>query len=370
MWIGLSAFMMDIFPKSIGREKRNLSQATSRRTLAALFLTGGAFTLLATLSMCRSTAGSAPSANEERTIEYLAAAEGVVEPHSQEISLAASVTGTVEKIMVTEGDHVAKGQIIAALRNDDLEARLLSAQAALDGRRAELEKLVKGARAQDRAQLAATGRGADAEIGVAATRLARIEQLAERGFVSRATLDDARYSFQSAKARQDEVTQRLSLINAPARQEDLAIARADLKVAERDIEVAAAEFDKTQIRSPINGTILTIQARPGEATSILSPTTIATVGDIDNLVVRAEIDEASIGAIRLGQTARIKTDAYPGRVFLGKIIRIADRMSRKRAPSADPQAQQDAMTLEVKIALQKGAQLPVGLRCDVFINRI
>ena len=84
--------------------------------------------------------------------------------------------------------------------------------------------------------------------------------------------------------------------------------------------------------------------------------------------LRAEVDEADISLVRLGQHALIQADAYGDRRFMGQVARIGNLMGRKRVLSEDPGERQDTRVLEVLINLEANTQLPAGLRVDVFIE--
>ena len=86
----------------------------------------------------------------------LAAGPGRVEPLSEEISVSAPLAGTLERVSIEEGDHVARGQVIAVIENSEFLARIRSAEADLRLREAELRRVIHGARGQERRGAAAT----------------------------------------------------------------------------------------------------------------------------------------------------------------------------------------------------------------------
>jgi len=298
----------------------------------------------------------------------LVAAPGVIEPLSEEIAVSNQTQGILNRIPVKEGDQLKAGQLLAELNNDDLVAAVSSAAAQLDLRRAELEKLLNGARPEERREADANVRAAESTVAMAELTLERKNALLAHRFASVEAFDQARTDVQSARARRDSLAERLALLNAAPRSEDVAIAQANVKLAEAALQTARAMLDKTLIRTPIDGTVLRILRHVGETVSQTYPSIIAVVGDISRERIRAEIDETDVGRISLGQAAYAIADAYKGQRFTGKISKIAARMGKKAVYSDDPAEKRDTKVLEAVIDLDKQESLPVGLRVDVFIE--
>jgi HlyD family secretion protein len=292
----------------------------------------------------------------------------VVEPVSDEVAVANEIQGIVKRVAVQEGEEVKAGALIAELVHDDAAARLAAAEAQLGLRRAELEKLLNGARPEERREAAANLRDAEAALSIAQVTLKRRLFLADQGVTPREVLDQIRSTVASAQARRDAAAEKLALVNAPPRDEDVAIARASLQLAEANVQQAKAALDKNFIRAPRSGTILRLFRRSGEAVAQTVPTTIAIVGDIRRLRVRAEIDETDVARIGSGQRAYVTADAYGGQRLTGTVAAIACRMGKKAVHTDDPAERIDAKVLEALIDLDPEVRLPVGLRVDVFVE--
>lgn len=197
--------------------------------------------------------------------------------------------------------------------------------------------------------------------------LQRRASLATTNATSVESVDQARTSLRSARARSDALAEQLALINAPPRHEDLDIADANIRLAEARLREAQAILEKTFIRAPIDGTILRILRHAGEQVSATFPSIILVMGDTRQLRVRTEIDETDVGRIRVGQPAYATADAYAGRRFAGTVMRIARRMGKKALHTDDPSEKIDAKVLDVLVTLDPGVDLPVGLRMDVYV---
>jgi HlyD family secretion protein len=341
--------------------------ARKRRYLLYMALAGAASLGPLWLAEHQAT-GSSAAIDEPISRSAPVAAPGLVEPGSEEISVSNLLQGTLRRASVAEGDHVVAGQILAELDNDDLAATVAAATAQLDLRRSEREKLINGARAEEREEAAANLQAATSVAAMATMTLQRRTALVATHAATAESVDQASTDLRSAAARRDAMAARMTLINAPPRREDVAIADANIALAEANLRKAQAELNKSYIRAPIDGTVLRILRRVGEQVSATFPSIVMVMGDTRTLRVRTEIDETDIGRIKVGQESYITVDAYPGRRFPGVITKIAGRMGKKAVHTDDPSEKIDAKVLDVLVTLAPGANLPVGLRVDVFVN--
>lgn len=295
-------------------------------------------------------------------------AGGLVEPVGEERLIIPQVTGRVQQVLVDEGDVVAAGQLLAELENDEQRATLAAAQAELAMRQAELAALRAGARPEELSAARAAADEAAALQHQASAELVRRQRMAERDLISTEALEEARTRAATAAAVRQRVAAELALLEAGTRQEDLDAAAAALDGARAQQQRAAAALEKTRIHSPIDGIVLKRMLNAGETVTALSPEPLAMIGDLSQLMVRADIDELDIGRVRVGAAAKVRSDAFPGQTFAGELVRISRRMGQRKALSDDPTQRRDAKTMEALIALAPGAQLPVGLRVDVRIS--
>ena len=244
----------------------------------------------------------------------------------QRSDLAPITGGQIAKIWVKEGDHVQKGQVLLELWNQDLQAQRELAQRQLtmaQERRRETCILAENARRESN----------------------RTQQLVEQGFVSSQRADDAN-------------------ANARSRQASCEAASTDIKRAEAQIRVSQAGIDRTVIVAPFSGVIGKISGELGEFTTpsppgIPTPPTIDLIDD-SCLYVTAPMDEVDAPKIKVGQEARITLDAMPGKIFPGKIRRIAPYVTEieKQARTVD---------IEVDFLQVPADTLLVGYSADVEV---
>jgi HlyD family secretion protein len=344
--------------------------------IALLAAGSGAWVLLGpgrlTAAVARADRAGAAAANEDRApapAPFGVAAQGRIEPASEKYELAIGLVGTLGAVYVDEGDTVKKGQLLAELVNNDQKARVAEAEAQVSLRKAEIEKLLNGARPEERRGAAAQFERTEASLALAKLQVARQRPLAAKGVVTQDTLDQTASSLLVAQANDDGNKAALELINAPPRSEDVAIDRANLALAEGNLAEQRALLEKTQLLSPIDGVVFERYLKTGETISIQPLIPILQVGDMRRLRVRAQVDETDIARLELGQRVTVTAPAYPDRRFGGAIARIGQKMGPKTVRSDEPTEKNDTNILSVLINLDDpGVRLPSGLRVNVFVG--
>jgi len=304
------------------------------------------------------------------TIDRHFAARGRVEgATSQEIKLAARTFGRLMEVAVSDGDPVHKGRVVAILENNDARARVEEGRAALARAEAAREKLLNGARPEERNAARAEMEEAAAAAENARLSYERMQQLfREGGVVSQAVLDQAQRDWKMTQAKLESARQRYQLIMAPPRTEDVAAAQAEVALARARLAQAADYYDNTFVRSPVEGVVVKRFMNPGESISyesLYQP--IVTVADTTRLMVRAEVDETDIGKVQMGQRAEIRCEAFPGQTFYGRVVRISGGLGKKKIQTDNPTEKIDTDILESFVELDPGTPLRVGLRVDVDV---
>jgi ABC exporter DevB family membrane fusion protein len=295
------------------------------------------------------------------------AAAGRVEPVSEEMRLGFDIPGKILDVYVEEGDTVRKGQPLARLVDDDIQARLAEAQANAKAFKAALDKTVAGARPMERTEAAAALREAESVLDNARRENERRARLVSSGAVSREEADRATKDYLVALQEANRARERFHLLDDPSREEDVRRAEAEYAQSQAQLEEAKAYLDKALIRSPIDAVVLRKHRRPGEMVSTNFDSPVVTVGDVSTLRVRADVDEKDVNKVKLGQKAYAVADAYGEKRFQGRVVRIARMLGRKNVRTDDPAERLDTKILETLIEFEPGTQLPVGLRMDVFI---
>jgi HlyD family secretion protein len=297
------------------------------------------------------------------------AGEGTVEPLSQDIQLGSELSGKLKLVNVEQGDIIHKGEMLAVLENDDYAAELASSIAEVRAKEAALHKVVHGAQGQERAEALASARAAQAVMNNTQANLERRQELFDAGVVSREELQHYSKEYSVAKEQYQENAEHYSLVNGSAREEDIAIAQAELELAKARVDDSRAKYEKTIIKSPIEGTVLRVHHRVGESISSSATATdpILTIGDTKVLRVRVDIDETDVNKVHMGQKAYVIADAFGGQRFWGHVVQIGELLGPKTVSSDRPGERVDRKFLEALVELDPGPRLPIGLRVDSFI---
>jgi HlyD family secretion protein len=295
----------------------------------------------------------------------LVAAPGRVEPVSEEIQLSVELPGKLQSVLVEEGDRVTAGQPVARLVSEDYQARVRSAEAAVESREAELRRVINGAREQERREAAAAVNAAAASVERARNAYERRRTLNASGDVAKIEVDRTQRELEVAEKLHEAAQEHFRLVDAAAREEDKSRAESEVARARADLGEARALLEKTTIRSPIRGVVLRKHLRTGEAVAEGVP--VVTVADVSRLRVRADVDESDVARVRLGQRAYVTAAAYRGQKFWGRVVRIGQVLGRKNFRTNEPSERVDTKILEVLIEMEGRPQLPVGLRVDAFL---
>jgi HlyD family secretion protein len=314
--------------------------------------------------------GSAKAAPQPATKSgWAASAPGRVEPAGGEIRIGAQAAGRIAEVLVTLNDKVGQGDIMARLDDGDLIARMHAATADTALRRRERDGHESGGRlAQDRRNAEDNVASAERQLVLAREDLDRLVRARRAGTSVQADLDKAHDALAKAQDRLDAVRltlrKALSVDNLPAPTRE----EAALTAARADLSLAEAALERTRIRAPSAGTVLQINARVGETATPSPESVMVVMGNLASLQVKGEIEERDIGKVRVGQAAVVRSDAFPGKDFEGKVSSLAQSLGPSRIGQRGPRKPTDVDVLEVVIELAGETPLLPGMRVDVFLK--
>lgn len=252
---------------------------------------------------------------ERKTITQIVTATGKIQPVIQ-VKINAEVSGEIVELPVREGQRVSKGDLLVRIKPDAYQAQYERAQASLTMSEANLVK-------------------AEAEFN-------RGKELFDKKLISEAEMDIARASYQSAKASHVQ-------------------AQASLKEARETLA-------KTGIYSPMDGVVSQLLRELGERVSgstFTQGTEIMTVADLARMEARVDVGENDIVMVSVGDTARVKVDAYGDSVFVGVVSQIANT-----AKTTGLGTQDQVINFEVRILLKNvpGVELRPGMSMTADIE--
>jgi len=242
-------------------------------------------------------------------------ATGKVEPITK-IEIKSKANGIIKVLNADVDRAVNAGDILVELDREQLaatlrgaEANLLAARASLEGAEAQLLKNVVEAE------------GPDEQFARRAYE--RAQSLFTQKLIAQSALDDAHSLVDMADNRKRAAQSQLAVSRAKVTE-----ARAQVAQAKAAADRAAEDVANATIRAPIRGTVLSRDVEIGSPVSSIlnlgaNATLVMTLGDIEQVFVRGKVDEADIGWVRLGQPARIRVETFKDKTFNGKVTQIS-----------------------------------------------
>jgi HlyD family secretion protein len=235
----------------------------------------------------------------------------------REAQLAFNSSEHIDEILVQEGDHVEKGQLLATLHKTTFKAEVAAAEAELEANQQLLNKLLAGNRVEDINKARAQLNAARARTEAAVKTYHRLKALQEKKLVSPEELEQARANADAGSAETEAARQNLVQLQAGPRQEDIAIARANVSSSEARLELARQKLENANLYAPDSGIIRNRILEPGD---MAFPQTAAmTLAYTDPVWVRAYLPETALGKIKPGDAAEIYSDSYPDKSYHGWI---------------------------------------------------
>jgi len=334
--------------------KRFLTAFGIFMVVAVVFAVVGGGELLAMLPSFGGGSGGLEVRLEEslvRDVVQSASAPGYIEPLSK-VDISAEVSERIVELPFREGQAVRAGDVLVRLDDRDLSARRAAATARLEAERGRL--------AAEKARLD----GPRMQLQTARSALERQEALFRSGDISRQALEEAQTRVQELQA------------GLAASERTIGVIEAGVSANTADIERAQRELERTVMRSPMDGVIIRLNAEVGElvvvGTMNNAGTVIMTVADLSHMRMVAEVAEADIARVQLGQIAEVFVNAYKDQSFKGTVAEIAmDRSNAGRAAALSASGStggSGTYKVEIDLALSEHDHLLSGLAANADIQ--
>jgi HlyD family secretion protein len=233
----------------------------------------------------------------------------------REVELPFNDSERVEAVLVSEGDRVVSGQVLARLDTGRLAAQAAQAAAQVAAQQQAVDKLHAGSRPEEIAQARANVAQTQADVDATRTNYARAMTLTQSAAGSRQDLDNARQATESAAARLEVNQEALRLQLIGPRREDIAQAEAILDGYRAQYTLLQLELVDAQLIAPMNGVVRSRLIEPGEIVTPQKPAFSLAINDPK--WVRAYVTETDLGHVHPGMKAVVTADAFPNRGFDG-----------------------------------------------------
>ncbi|TVP97354.1 MAG: efflux RND transporter periplasmic adaptor subunit [Planctomycetaceae bacterium] len=277
---------------------------------------------------------------------------------SQRVQLAFQVSGLLVSLPVREGQEVAKGEVIAQLREDEFKARLTALQGQLDQARAALRALLAGDRPEERLRREADIRAAEQRLANARAEYRRYALLIESRAVSRADYERAETVFRIAEEDLQSARQLLE-IGSIARAEDIDAQQGVVRGLEGQVVEANLNLQDCTLRAPYDGVIAERFVEEGQNVRAKEP--IVKFQDVDEVEIAVDVPETVMAAnLQSADVVQVVAEisGAPGVRFPVRVTEMAQR--------ADPTTQ----TFNVRVAMSapEGINVLPGMSATVTMT--
>ena len=277
-------------------------------------------------------------------------ATGKIQPITK-VEVKSKASGIVEKLYVDINYVVKKGQQLAQLDQEEIQAQVAAQRAQLASAEANVATLQANIE-QDKVNAAAP------DLPMYKATLDRNLEMQKEGIVSRQVLDDANKDYLAALTRRDSSKAQIGVDSAKLKQ-----ARAQVQQSQASLKQLEEQLGYTTIVAPMDGVILSRDVEIGDAVSSIlvlgsTATLVMTEGDTTEVYVQGKVDEADIAHVYMGQPARIKVESFRDRPFYGKVTKIAPMGVEK----------DNVTTFEVRVSINNpGGELKANMTANAEI---
>ena len=239
---------------------------------------------------------------KRRTIIETVSANGKIQPEV-EVKISSDVSGEIVELYVKEGDAIKKGDLLCKINPLIYESNLNRMSATLNGSRANLQNSI--ARLE---QVKANFKNIESTYK-------RNKKLFDQGAISQSEMDISTSNYEGAKA------------DIKAAEENVNVSEFNVKSTEASLKEASDNLAKTNIYSPVNGTVSQLNKEKGErvvGTAQMEGTEIMKLANLNEMEVSVDVNENDIVRVHNGDTSIIEVDAYTNRKFKGIVTEIAN----------------------------------------------
>ncbi len=222
------------------------------------------------------------------------------------VRVAAPLSGTLARLAVKKGDHVAPGAPLFVLESEQEAAARAEAEARVRQAQSALADLEKARRPPEIAAVRAQVAQAQASLKQSEADLDRARKLVADKFLPPQQLDQALAKRDSDRARVVELGAQLSLANLPARSDAIAAARSEVKAATDALAQAQWRVDQKTQTAPVGGLVNDTFYREGEWVAAGVP--VASLLPPANVKIRFYVPEPSLASLRLGAPVSVRCD--------------------------------------------------------------
>lgn len=306
-------------------------------------------------------------------------ASGEIKPKNY-INIGANAMGDITEILVKEGDHVRKGQMLAKIEDIQPTADVNAQKATLASAEADSAAAEAGVRVADenvKTMQAALDHD-KADLDRMKADFDRSTELYNEKLLAKQDYELKKYTYEAQVAAIQESQTRLVQAGGQREQTAAQLASAQKRIAQAQAGLVRVQdvLYKHNAVAPIDGVVTNLPVRVGESVvpgiQNSEGSTIMTIADMSVITAEVKVDETDIVNVRLDQVADITIDAIPNKVFKGHVTEIGDTAilrSTGQAASQSAISSQEAKDFKVVIAMDNPPdEIRPGLSCTAKIT--
>jgi len=265
---------------------------------------------------------------KKHNITQVVTATGKIQAETK-VVISSEVSGELVSLPFKEGEEVKKGDLVVKIRQDAYAPQIQEQNAQVNVAESNLKIN---------------------EVTVQKNKLEydRLQELQKKGLASQSDLDNSRLNYE----------QSLAQLNSN---------RANINLSKTGLAKIKYDISKTTIYAPMSGTVTQLNNEVGEkvlGTSFNQGTGIMTISDLSSMECQIDVSETDVSMINIGDTARIKVDAFPDRTFTGYVYEIANTATSKGLGT-----QEEVVNFIVKVRIiDKDNELRPGMSCTVDVE--
>ena len=298
------------------------------------------------------------------------AGSGLVEPASEIMNIGTSIPGTVQSVSVKEGQLVKKGDILFTIDQRDTVAQLGAAKAKLEVATRRVEQLKSMPHSEDVDRATAIVAQRQSAVNDATLRLERLNAVEDQSAISANERPTRMFEMSLTKSRLDEAKSELARMMKGTYPEDLAVAMAEAKVADADVAMLQTDLAQSEVKAPIDGTVLRVNARAGEfASAGALREGLVVMGQLTPLHIRVDVDE--LDAWRFDPNGKAVAMLRGGKIveFPIEYVRTVPVVIPKRTLTGENSERIDTRVMEMIYRFtQDNPKVLPGQLLDVYID--
>ena len=298
------------------------------------------------------------------------AGSGLVEPATEIMNIGTSISGTVQSISVKEGQLLKKGDILFTIDQRDTMAQLGAAKAKLEVATRKVEQLKSMPRVEDVDRAKAIVAQRQSALDDATLRLQRLNAVEDQSAISANEKPTRMFEMNLTTSRLAEAQSELAKLMKGTYPEDLAVAVAEAKVADADVGMLQTDLAQSEVKAPIDGTVLRVNARAGEfAAAGTLREGLVVMGQLTPLHIRVDVDE--LDAWRFDPKGKAVAVLRGGKIveFPIEYVRTVPVVIPKRTLTGENSERIDTRVMEMIYRFQQdNPQVLPGQLLDVYID--